>query len=132
MDVPLISDLRIVPEPPPEDILKELDGWIKADGDLHSGVWPSQKELRLWYKTQEQTWDGWRRRSGKRASETVNGSADRQYLEEVDIITEVDVIFGDGPPFYGFERVKGDKIMEAKGQRWESVDLAYRRGTPCG
>lgn len=129
MDVALISDLRIVPEPAPENMAAELEGWTKAEGDLHSGVWPKKPELRLWYKTKEQMWDGWRGRSNR--ADGVGSEAARQYIDDADIITEVDVVYGDGPAFYGFERVAGGKIMEAEAQRWESVDLAFRRGTPC-
>ncbi|GFZ47944.1 LOW QUALITY PROTEIN: hypothetical protein JCM24511_05691 [Saitozyma sp. JCM 24511] len=128
MDVALISDLRIVPEPAPENMAAELEGWTKAEGDLHSGVWPKKPELGLWYKTKEQTWNGWRGRSNR--ADEVGSEAARQYVDDADIITEVDVVYGDGPAFYGFERVAGGKIMEAEAQRWESVDLAFRRGTP--
>jgi len=40
------------------------------------------------------------------------------------------VVYGDDEPFYGFERVQGGVITEAKEDRWQSVDLAFRRGNP--
>ena len=44
-------------------------------------------------------------------------------------ITEIDVIYGDDDPFYGFDRVNGGKVTDAKEKRWESVDLAVKRGS---
>ncbi|KAL1413278.1 Phosphatase dcr2 [Vanrija albida] len=100
LDVPLIADLRIA-----KDLSEE--GWTKAHGDLHSGVF-KHKKMHLWYKLQTQ--------------EPTEGP--RQ-----EIITEVDVLFGDDAPFYGFHRVDGGKVLDAKEGKWESVDLVYRRGT---
>ena len=121
LDVPLISDLRVVPEPPPDDMIAELDGWVKAEGDLHSGIWPTQSELRLWYKLKDQDWDDWG--WWKKQNDIL--------YDYVETITELDVVFGDNDPFYGFERVKGGKVTEGKEDRWQSVDLAFRRGNPC-
>lgn len=103
-------------------MVAELEGWIKAEGDLHSGLWPSQSELRLWYKTRAQLWDGMSR--GK------DGTRQGMTHDDYDIITELDVVYGDSDPFYGFERVEGGKVTKGKEGRWESVDLAYRRGNP--
>jgi hypothetical protein len=47
-----------------------------------------------------------------------------------DVASEVDVVYGDDDPFYGFQRVDGGKVLEAKEGKWESVDIAYRRGNP--
>jgi len=88
-------------------------------GDLHSGIWPSQKELRLWYKLKNQDW--WNRK------EERQGEISFDYGET---ITELDVIYGGDEPFFGFERVEGGLVTEAKEDRWESVDLAFRRGNP--
>jgi hypothetical protein len=48
-----------------------------------------------------------------------------------EIITEVDVVYGDDEPFFGFERVQGGKVLQAVEKKWESVDLAFRRGSYC-
>lgn len=117
LDVPLITAIRLLPEPPPETLSAELEGWVKSDGNLHSGVWPSQEELRIWYKTRDQDWV----RREKRQEEVS--------YEYGEVITEVDVVYGDDQPFFGFERVQGGKVTEGKEGRWESVDLAFRRGT---
>lgn len=45
-----------------------------------------------------------------------------------EIITELDVVFGDDEPFFGFERVQGGKVLESLEGKWDSVDLAFRRG----
>ena len=113
LDASLITDIRMLPESISTTLSDELqiDGWIKAEGNLHSGVWPSQAEMRLWYTKQDAT-------SRRRAS--VNDSS---------VITEIDVLYGDGPAFFGFERVPGGKIMDEKAGQWESVDLTVRRGS---
>ena len=111
--------MRVAPEPPPDDVAAELEGWTKAAGDLHSGLWPNQPEMRLWYKTQDQAWDGWTQRQAEHA---------RQEILDEDIITELDVVYGDDDPWFGFERVRGGKVVDGKEGKWESVDIAFRRG----
>jgi hypothetical protein len=81
-----------------------------AKGDLHDGIWPKQPVSRLWYKLSDQ-----RKRQG---------------IEVEGIITELDIVYGDAEPFFGFQRVQGGKILDEKAGKWESVDLAYRRGNP--
>lgn len=78
---------------------------------MHSGVWPSQPDLRLYYRTR-----------------TQGRTPLRQEENAEEFITELDVVFGDDEPFFGFERVQGGKVLEGKEGKWESVDLAYRRG----
>jgi hypothetical protein len=112
LDVPLITNLRIAPHPLPDTLKSDLDGWTLATGDLHSGVWPSQAETRLYYKTKDQA-----------------GGSKRQAVLDQDIITEIDIVYGDDEPFYGFERIQGGRVLEAVDKSWESVDIAFRRGT---
>jgi hypothetical protein len=38
LDVPLITALRVAPEPLPDTLKTELEGWTKAAGDLQSGL----------------------------------------------------------------------------------------------
>ncbi|KAL7419143.1 Phosphatase dcr2 [Cryptotrichosporon argae] len=125
LDVPLVAHIRVLPEPPPTDLADELSDWVKADGDLHSGVWPSQSEWRLWYKTREQFWDGW-----KRAAPGAGAVQRRTAFDDADIITELDVVYGEDAPFFGFTRVEGGPVTDRKEGRWESVDVAFRRGNP--
>jgi hypothetical protein len=116
LDVPLITDLRVVPEPVPETLSSDLEGWTQAEGDLHDGIWPSQPTMRLWYKVTDQSL----LLDGKRQGMT----------SEDQIITELDIVYGDAEPFFGFQRVQGGKVLDEKAGKWESVDLAYRRGNP--
>lgn len=117
LDVPLISAIRVLPEPPPAELASELEGWVKANGNLHSGIWPTQSEMRLWYQVRDQDWD-WARRQEELS------------YDYGDTITELDVVYGDDEAFFGFERVEGGPVTERKADRWESVDLAFRRGNP--
>lgn len=127
LDVPLISDIRIVAEPPPPELSAELEGWTKAEGNLHSGIWPTQPEMRLWYKLEAQGWMAERSSDPAVGSPAeVRQSVDYSYGE---MITEVDVVYGDDDPFYGFERVQGGPFTATKQDRWGSVDIAVRRGT---
>lgn len=116
LDTPLISDIQVVPDPVPDALQNDLIGWTKASGDLHSGVWPTQKGAGIWYKLQEQTWAGRTRQA--------------MTLDFSEIVTEIDIVYGDDDPFFGFTRVKGGKVLDAKPGKWDSVDLAYRRGNP--
>jgi len=112
LDVPLITDLRVVPEPVPDTLALDLEGWTQAKGDLHDGIWPTQPVMRLWYKLSDQ-------------------GVKRQGITENDqIVTELDIVYGDSEPFFGFQRVQGGKVLDEKAGKWESVDLAYRRGNP--
>ena len=116
LDAPLITAIRMIAEPPPESLESELQGWVKASGDLHSGVWPSQKEARIWYKLQD------RDTSGRRQEASTDFD---------DVITELDILYGDDEPFFGFERIDGGQVLKAEAGKWESVDITYRRGNPC-
>jgi hypothetical protein len=95
LDVPLITDLRVIPEPVPD------------------GIWPAQPVMRLWYKLSDQSA---RKRQG--------------IAEDDQIITELDIVYGDSEPFFGFQRVQGGKVLDEKAGKWESVDLAFRKGNP--
>ena len=117
LDAPLITSIRVVDEPPPDTLQSDLKGWTKAFGDLHSGVWPTQDEQRLWYKLQDE-----KIRKGRKRQEVTT--------DFEDVITELDVVYGDDEPFFGFKRVEGGKVLDASEGRWESVDIAYRRGNP--
>lgn len=114
LDVPLIDDIQVHPDPPPASFNPE--GWVKASGDLHSGTWPTQPELRMWYHTRKPN------SPGGVASDHLSPREDRK-----EIITEIDLLYGEGPPFFGFERAVGDLIMKSEGHRWEQVSLTYRR-----
>ncbi|WVR04789.1 hypothetical protein IAU60_001801 [Kwoniella sp. DSM 27419] len=153
LDVDLINDIRLVDEPPSGDERQELEqgGWIKAEGDVHSGIWPTQPEQRLWYTTKKRnTDDEWRlhrRQEGGIEESTSSpddqaGQSDEGAVEvlqnpsgefdsqDQSYITEFDVLYGDDDPFFGFKRIQGGVITPAKQGKWESVDIAVRRGNP--
>lgn len=44
------------------------------------------------------------------------------------LVTEIDVLFGDDIPWYGFERVNGAALEGKEGAVEQSVWLTYRRG----
>lgn len=156
-DAPLITDVRWLEEgaSPPKGL--ELSEYTMADGDWRDGVWPSQKrKMRLWYKTtqrgrnqdwrrnkgkmikrsggREQSWNDWDDSgASSSAAELEDEVLDDGFstTESDEIITEIDVLYGDGPPMYGFERVKGGPMLAGgKGKKWDSVDLVVRKGNP--
>jgi len=52
-------------------------------------------------------------------------------LEDQDgIITELDVLYGQGRPSWDFQRVKNGPVVEAVARKHESVDIVVRRGNP--
>lgn len=123
-----------------------------AKGDFRDGVWPMQDKLRLWYKTKagnlpgsskggvhyRRQWSQWDTdlEEEEAEEETLNagsGSSLNSGIEKEDldeIITEIDVLFGEGRPFWSFERVKNGPIVERKAGKWEMVDIVVRRGNP--
>lgn len=119
LDVPLITDIRVVPEPIPQTLESDLEGWTQAKGDLHDGIWPTQPAMRLWYRVTDQS-NLWRKQEIERQGMTGDDQ----------IVTELDILYGDGEPFFGFQRVQGGKVLDEKPGKWESVDLAYRKGNP--
>jgi hypothetical protein len=101
---------------------------VKAPGNLHAGVWPNQPEMRLWYKLKDQEWGSYDRKRVDEVHLLEKRQEDLSW-EMGEIITELDVVYGDDEPFFGFERVEGGKVLERKEGKWDSVDLAYRRGS---
>ena len=82
--------------------------WRKVDVSLRDGV-PKAPPLFLWYKM------------GPRMAYL---SAD----EKSNLITEIDVLFGDDRPWYGFERISPPTTEAVEG-RYESAWLTLRRGS---
>ncbi len=152
-DVPLINSILLLEEgsPPPAGI--DLSQYHQAKGDLRSGVWPKQKALRIWLRTKSPeemgaTRTGWGRAGGagegdrtdRRSGDSANW--DEEYddptlptytvgADQSDVITELDVLYGDDRPFFGFERVLNGPIIRGN-DRWESVEIVARRGNPSG
>jgi hypothetical protein len=102
-DVPLIFDIQLLPS----DATPDSNGvWTKAALSLRDGV-VRAAPLFLWYRKDKTLAD--------------MSDDDRQSL-----ITEIDVIFGDGDPWYGFEKLSPPTMD--KSPRTESVSLTIRRG----
>jgi hypothetical protein len=80
--------------------------WVKAARSLRDGVVRSSP-LFLWY---------------------LKGKAlqDISEVERQSLITELDVVYGDGDPWYGFERLSPPTTE--KSARAESVSITMRRG----
>jgi hypothetical protein len=123
-----------------------------AKGNFRDGVWPKQEALRLWYKTRDGNKAGLskggvhyrdtRRDSGEwsqwdtvleeeeepvgHSPSTANVHAD----DDDEIITEIDVLFGDNRPFWSFERVTNGPVVQRKEGKWETVDIVVRKGNP--
>lgn len=160
LDAKLITDIKVLSHPPENEEQLYEDGWVLASGDLHSGVWPKQTEMRLWYKLGYQGSDDWKMESKRReedddsamdgvaeSSETESsgdqdeGSSSSGEVQEIDegskttgsygdFINEIDVLYGDDDPFFGFERVQGGPVLKEEKGKWETVDITVRRGNP--
>lgn len=81
--------------------------WRGVDESIRDGVM-GQSALYLWY------------RLGKTMAELSAAEANN-------IITEVDILNGEGPPFFGFERMD-TPLSYGKAGRSENVYMTYRRG----
>ncbi|EJD07471.1 Metallo-dependent phosphatase [Fomitiporia mediterranea MF3/22] len=104
LDVDLVNDIVLLPkgeEPTTQD------NWRKVDVSVRDGV-PRAPPLFLWYKL------------GPRMS----------YLsteEKSNLITELDVLFGDDRPWYGFEKLD-PPTTEGREGHLDTAWLTYRRG----
>lgn len=102
-DVPLISDIQLLPS----GVTPSGDGdWVKASRSLRDGV-VRAPALFLWYLKDK----------------TLQDMSDD---ERQSLITELDVVYGDGDPWYGFERLSPPTTE--KSARGESVSMTMRRG----
>ena len=102
-DITLVSDIQLLPS----DATPSGDGnWTIAALSLRDGVVRAQP-LFLWY----------------RKDKTLGDMSDS---EQQSLITELDVIYGDGDPWYGFEK-PSPPTMEMSANR-ESVSISLRRG----
>lgn len=102
-DINLITDIQLLPD---KEQPSPPDEWHKASLSLRSGL-RGISSLFLWYKT------------GKTASQMTPE-------DKANLITELDVLYGDDVPWYGFERLQ-PHTMPAKGLV-EPTWLTIRRG----
>lgn len=115
-DVNVVDKLTLLPEgetppvvPVPQDDAEDKNvGWYKVEMSMRDGVRGTPK-LYLWYHL------------GKTLGELT-----AQEKQE-NLITEIDVLYGEDAPWYGFEKLDPPVREENEG-RLESVWLSYRRG----
>lgn len=102
-DVNLITDLKLLPsgeEPSPRD------NWFKAQTSLRAGVFRTPP-LFMWYKL------------GKMFGEMVTE-------EKANLITELDILYGDDLPWYGFQRLEPPTLNQT--DTVEATWITYRKG----
>lgn len=102
-DINLITDIRLLPE---REELDHQEGWRKVALSLRTGIYKAPP-LFLWY------------RIGKTAAEMTAE-------ERAQLITELDILYGEDVPWYGFEKVE-PATMPQRG-KVEATWLTYRRG----
>ncbi|KAI0315885.1 Metallo-dependent phosphatase [Amylostereum chailletii] len=103
LDVPLITNIQLLPTtapgPPPTTASSK---WTKVDRSLRDGV-VRTPSLFLWYETD------------------MPAQTDKQ-----NVITELDVIYGDGQPWYGFDKLSPATMVAGSGR--VTTWLTFRRG----
>jgi hypothetical protein len=105
LDIPLVTDLRLLPSGEAPTPL--TDPWVKVEHSIRDGVLRADP-LYLWYKT------------GKTMQEM--GAEEKN-----NIITEIDILFGEDRAWFGFEKLDPPVTPEQEG-RISSVFVTYRRG----
>lgn len=103
-DIPLVTDLRILPDK--ETPSPFSDAWHKVSRSIS----PAGEKLYLWYKTEKTL---------------AQMSANEQQNE---LVTELDVLFGDDQPWYGFEKLDRPVLEQKAIIKRESVWITYRKG----
>jgi hypothetical protein len=91
---------------PESEKLDPSEGWHKVDLSLRSGV-RGISPLFLWYKI------------GKTAGEM-------SAKERANIITELDILYGQDVPWYGFEKMSPPTLPA--NAKFDATWLTYRRG----
>ncbi|KIM44481.1 hypothetical protein M413DRAFT_442454 [Hebeloma cylindrosporum] len=102
-DINLITDVQLFSD---QEQPSSLEGWHKASTSVRAGL-GGLPPLYLWYKI------------GKTA-------ADMTVEEKANIITELDVLYGEDVPWYGFEKLEPATLPKHK--RREATWITYKRG----
>lgn len=108
LDVDLITDIAVLKDNKEDHLSPPREAWHRASTSLTDGVRPKQPRLNLWYKLRP----------------PVSLVSEDKAIEEV--ITEIDVLYGEGRPWYGFQKTNRE-IMKATAKT-DSVWLTYRKG----
>jgi len=106
LDVPLITELKLLPEG--EEPTSMSNAWHKVPRSTRAssaGLAP----LFLWYKAE------------KSAREMTDSE------KKNDLITELDITYGEDVPWYGFEKLSPATTPEIKNKR-QSAYITFRRG----
>ncbi|KAG8814505.1 hypothetical protein FRC18_001941 [Serendipita sp. 400] len=110
LDVPLITDLKLLGADQENLLPHPLDEWRGVAHSLRDGV-SGQASLYLWYKL----------------GPTMGEMLTKNVTQTADLIMELDVLNGEGRPFYGFEKLDPPLAIGKPGQS-ENVHLIYKRG----
>lgn len=105
LDVPLITELRILPEDEKPTTMSEH--WTRTTLSVRDGV-RGLSPAYLWYRT----------------GQTLRAQTAKGPKEE--LITELDVLYGEDRAWYGFEKLE-PPVKEEKG-RIDAVWITYRKG----
>ncbi|KAI0342973.1 Metallo-dependent phosphatase [Trametopsis cervina] len=103
LDVPLVTNIQILPEhstPSPFST-----SWVKVSHHVSA----RGPKLYLWYQL------------GKTLGEMAKE-------EKANLVTEVDITYGDDVPWYGFERLEPAAAQKDAGKKLEAVWVTIRRG----
>lgn len=117
---------------------RQADGWWARrqiqDADRR------RRQRQRYESSREESWDDWDAGGSTSSPSTADGFEDELLddggfssgdSDDDEIITEIDVLYGDGPPMYGFDRVRGGPMLAGgDGKKWDSVDLVVRKGNP--
>jgi hypothetical protein len=106
LDVPLITELKLLPEG--EEPQSMSTAWHRVPRSTRTGAMGLPPQF-LWYK----------------AEKTAREMTDAE--RKNDLITELDVLFGDDIPWYGFEKLSPPTTPEIKNKR-QSTQITFRRG----
>jgi hypothetical protein len=102
-DVKLISEIRLLPE---NEQPSPIDDWHRTRHSLRTGV-IGIPPLFLWYKADK--------------------TAPQMSAEErSNLITELDILYGEDVPWYGFQKLEPATLPERG--RVEATWITYRRG----
>lgn len=102
-DINLVTDVQLFSD---QEKPSSLEGWHKTSTSVRAGL-RAIPPLHLWYKI------------GKAAG-------DMTAEEKANIITELDVLYGEDVPWYGFEKLEPATLPKHK--KLEATWITYRRG----
>lgn len=105
----MITDLAIADEGDEFAIPDNGKTWHQAEGILTDGIYPRVKNRRLWYAVQK----------------PYKNATEGEQLD--DVITELDILYGEDEPFWGFERVEG-LIYPGRPGKSLPISLVARKG----